>query len=102
MKHRFSLAVGAAGALAVALPGQMTGIGAAPTHMFLSCDDRTNCTEVQNSAEVFGANYYVGHDEPSTLFYSSVPGSGNRMTYRLTLPVDPPELLRPTLTISSS
>jgi len=90
MKHRFSLALAAVGALAVALPGQVTGISAAPTHMFLSCDDRTNCTEVQNSAEVFGANYYVGHDEPSTLFYSSLPGSGNQMTYRLTLPSDPP------------
>src|SRR5438874_3190767 len=47
------------------------------------------CTEVQDPEEVFGEGNYVGHDEPSTLFYSSVPGSGNRMQYQLTLPTDP-------------
>ena len=29
---------------------------------------------------------YVGHDEPSVLFKSAVPGSGNDMTYTVTLP----------------
>src|SRR5579859_307880 len=33
---------------------------------------------------------YIGHDEPSALFYSSTPGSGNDMVYRLQLPRDPP------------
>jgi len=32
---------------------------------------------------------YVGHDEPSVLYKSGVPGSGNDMTYFLTLPKDP-------------
>ena len=32
---------------------------------------------------------YVGHDEPSVLFKSSVPGSGNDITYEMTLPKDP-------------
>jgi hypothetical protein len=32
---------------------------------------------------------YVGHDEPSVLFKSRVPGSGNNMTYTMTLPKDP-------------
>jgi hypothetical protein len=36
-------------------------------------------------------NEYVGHDEPSVLFKSSVPGSGNDMTYQVTLPKDPPQ-----------
>jgi hypothetical protein len=35
---------------------------------------------------------YVGHDEPSVLFYSSSAGSGNSMTYTITLPKDPPTL----------
>jgi hypothetical protein len=48
------------------------------------------CTEVADSESVFGENVYVGHDEPSTLFYSQVAGSGNRMQYRLTVPKDPP------------
>src|ERR1700759_1739401 len=37
----------------------------------------------------FGDDVYVGHDEPSVLFKSSVPGSGNDMTYTVTLPRDP-------------
>jgi hypothetical protein len=32
---------------------------------------------------------YVGHDEPSVLFKSGRPGSGNDMTYTITLPRDP-------------
>ena len=35
---------------------------------------------------------YTGHDEPSTLFYSNIPGSGNNNLYFLTLPKDPPTL----------
>jgi hypothetical protein len=31
--------------------------------------------------------YYVGHDEPSLEFKSGVAGSGNDMTYIMTLPV---------------
>jgi hypothetical protein len=34
---------------------------------------------------------YVGHDEPSVEFKSGVPGSGNDITYTVTLPVDPQE-----------
>jgi hypothetical protein len=45
------------------------------------------CTEVANSDKVFG--HYVGHDEPSMLFYSHKPGSGYRMSYNVTLPTDP-------------
>ena len=45
------------------------------------------CTEVADSDDVFG--HYVGHDEPSMLFYSNRPGSGNHLRYTLTLPTDP-------------
>jgi hypothetical protein len=34
-------------------------------------------------------NWYVGHDEPSTKFISSQPGSGNTMTYLMKIPTDP-------------
>jgi hypothetical protein len=37
---------------------------------------------------------YIGHDEPSVLFYSNKAGSGNNNTYNLVLPKDPP--LKPT------
>lgn len=33
---------------------------------------------------------YVGHDEPSLIFYSSTPGSGSTSIYNLILPKDPP------------
>jgi hypothetical protein len=33
--------------------------------------------------------WYVGHDEPSTKFISSQPGSGNTMTYLMKIPTDP-------------
>ena len=34
-------------------------------------------------------DYYIGHDEPSALFYSNRPGSGNSNVYQVTLPTDP-------------
>jgi len=42
-----------------------------------------------------GTNYegqYVGHDEPSLLFYDDRPGSGNASTYRLRLPNEAPTM----------
>lgn len=45
------------------------------------------CVEVADSDEVFG--HYVGHDEPSLLFDSTRPGSGNQMRYSGILPRDP-------------
>ena len=44
-------------------------------------------TAVKHGAHIFG---YIGHDEPATLFYSNVPGSGYDNTYQMTLPKDPP------------
>ena len=35
---------------------------------------------------------YIGHDEPSVLFYSNKAGSGNDNTYNMVLPKDPPVL----------
>jgi hypothetical protein len=58
------------------------------SHMAINCANSSGfCTEVANSDEVFG--HYVGHDEPSVLFDSTTPGSGNHMQYNLTLPSDP-------------
>jgi hypothetical protein len=48
------------------------------------------CPEVEDSAQVFGR--YVGHDEPSLLFYSNEPGSGSSTRYQLRLPEEPPTL----------
>jgi hypothetical protein len=48
------------------------------------------CAEVLDSIGYNGA--YTGHDEPSLLFYSNAPGSGNHMSYLLKIPKDPPTL----------
>jgi hypothetical protein len=50
--------------------------------------DGSLCTETANAIGYDGA--YTGHDEPSLLFYSDVPGSGNHMTWRIRLPAEPP------------
>jgi hypothetical protein len=61
----------------------------AASHRTLNCASSQFCTEVQDSEAVFGEGKYVGHDEPSTLFYSNRPGSGNSNQWALTLPRDP-------------
>jgi hypothetical protein len=47
------------------------------------------CTEANNPISYNGYSYTSGHDEPSLLFYSTTPGSGNSNVYHLTLPTDP-------------
>ena len=83
------LVVGAT--LAAANPAtapRATRAASASQHMAINCQYSGMCAEVANPAEVFGPEY-VGHDEPSAVFYSNVPGSGNHMTYSLRLPRDP-------------
>ena len=83
---------------ALAIPAALAGGGitssasssgpTAPTHIDCSNSNRFLCAEVNLSDDVFG--HYVGHDEPSVLFYSNKAGSGNEMSYTGTLPVEPP------------
>jgi len=74
----------AASVAAVAPAAASTG-----QHAAINCEYSAVCAEVANSSDVFGSEY-VGHDEPSAVFYSDVPGSGNHMTYSMRLPNDPP------------
>src|SRR5437660_4148454 len=73
--------------------GYIPRANAAPavsSHPHINCAaGAVTCTEVWDSEAVFGKDHYIGHDEPSTLFYSNVPGSGNQMRYALKLPTDP-------------
>jgi hypothetical protein len=97
---RSLITVAAAGALAVTpvvAGGVVSQAGAstharthvtASRHAHINCANASAmCAEVGNSYQVFG--HYVGHDEPSTLFYSNQPGSGNHMSYNVVLPKDP-------------
>lgn len=89
----FGLAVG--GVLAFA--GLLAGPALAARHAAARYSYKPSCAyvhpmcpEVANPRAVFGPDVYVGHDEPSLLFYSNVPGSGNQMQYTITLPKEPP------------
>jgi len=87
----------AAGALAAisVLPLVPWSAFAAPSppissgHIRIDCEYSRVCPDLANPEDVYGAEY-VGHDEPSVLFYSNVPGSGNQMRYDVTVPSDPP------------
>ena len=80
--------------LASLIVGQ-AGIARADTEHYSLCQARSYlCQDVANSPHAFGE--YVGHDEPSVLFYSKTPGSGYNMTYTLRLPRE--SKLRPTQT----
>src|ERR1051326_5599700 len=71
-----------------AIRAAATPAHAATTLSYLRCGTSSlRCPELKDSETAFG--HYVGHDEPGTLFYSNVPGSGNHMRYQLTLPSDP-------------
>jgi len=84
LRSRFTFA-----AIASLLVGLFPGapVAAGDIHSHIECGvSRSLCAEVDD-LEAFSS--YVGHDEPSLLFYSNRPGSGNRMQYVLTLPTDP-------------
>jgi hypothetical protein len=51
----------------------------------LCSSKRSLCVDAQH----YPNGKYVGHDEPSLEFKSNLPGSGNDMTYTMTLPRDP-------------
>src|SRR6516164_2492581 len=55
----------------------------------IKCDDVNSglCTELVDRTNYEGK--YIGHDEPSVLFYSNHAGSGNFNFYKLKLPKDP-------------
>jgi hypothetical protein len=57
-------------------------------HVHLDCEYSRLCPDLANPQDVYGSEY-VGHDEPSLLFYSNTPGSGNHMRYNMTVPSDP-------------
>jgi hypothetical protein len=72
------------GMLFVGLPQ----VSASVPHRIINCQYDARCLEVHDPQSA-GFEYYVGHDEPSMLFYSNQPGSGNNSTYQLTLPKEP-------------
>jgi hypothetical protein len=86
----FVVALAIPAALAGGVAGRASSATAkAPSHIDCSNGGRFLCTEVFDSEKVFGQGHYVGHDEPSVLFYSNKAGSGNEMQYSGILPTEP-------------
>jgi hypothetical protein len=50
------------------------------------------CTDPSDPINDIAGGPYVGHDEPSILFYDKRHGSGNDVTYNIRLPKDPPTM----------
>ncbi|HYV79377.1 MAG TPA: hypothetical protein VE979_14700, partial [Streptosporangiaceae bacterium] len=86
-----ALVVVAAGAPAVSAQTQQPAALSAATLHLLSGDDPLCSSGSSLCADPYDNPYgqYVGHDEPSLIYKSGIPGSGNDMTYTVTLPKDP-------------
>jgi hypothetical protein len=89
--HAFTLTAAATVAFAACLISAGAALGATSGAGKLGLDDPLCASGVSLCADVHGTlnGYYVGHDEPSLEFKSNIPGSGNDMTYLITLPKDP-------------
>jgi hypothetical protein len=72
-----------------------TATSAAKAYQWGLCSDgahSADCADVSNAYPTVGwGGSYVGHDEPSLLFYSNRPGSGSNQNYVVQLPKDPPK-----------
>jgi hypothetical protein len=88
---------GALGGTAAGARAAAPAAGAAPvTAKAQACvKGHMMCTEVEDYESAFGDNNYVGHDEPSVLYYSNVPGAGNHNEWQVTLPKEPPPAVKP-------
>jgi hypothetical protein len=94
-----SLIVAAAAGVLAAVAAYAPAAGAAPHQAALQGKaldsygsyNEPFCVSHSSTCADPSDNYgqYVGHDEPSLEYKSGVPGSGNDMTYTLTLPTDP-------------
>jgi hypothetical protein len=76
-------------AVVSALGGSSVASTQAATEAPLCVQHPWLCVEQKDPWTYHGYTYPSGHDEPSLLFYSTTPGSGNSQQYQLTLPTDP-------------
>ena len=80
------LLVGSFVALAVVVFASLIGSARAGG---LNCSESEAVLCAETNDSIGYAGEYTGHDEPSLLFYSNSPGSGNSNLYKLQLPTDP-------------
>ncbi len=63
-----------------------------PHNEFFKCNEPSGILCAEQRDNPGGSEYYVGHDEPSLLFYSNTAGAGFNNIYRIRLPKEPPML----------
>ena len=90
----FALLAAAAVSLLVASGGAAAGgVGSTASGASRTCKIVLPlCTDPSEPINDLAGGPYVGHDEPSLLFYDHRPGSGNDVTYNIRLPKDPPTM----------
>jgi len=76
------------GSILVAGGGLPAQAASSSKHIHITCEYSRVCPDVNDQSNVF--DEYTGHDEPSLLFYSDAPGSGNQFQSIVTIPRDPP------------
>jgi len=91
----YAAAMPAAVVTAAPTPAAHSASSTAPRNVPRCSSNTMLCTEVYDSEDVFGAGTYVGHDEPSALFYSNTAGAGNHNRWVVTMPKDPPHAVVP-------
>jgi hypothetical protein len=62
---------------------------ASPPRQGFNCDKPSGILCAEQRENPGASEYYVGHDEPSLLFYSNERGAGSNNVYRIRLPKDP-------------
>jgi hypothetical protein len=82
------LAVGAAAVLVFPASAPASAAQENASSVHYCADNGVLCAEPAEPLNYEGN--YIGHDEPSLLFYSNTPGSGTNQRYQVTLPTDPP------------
>jgi hypothetical protein len=91
VKHRLILSligVACLGASALIVPSNAAAL-TTTGHVESFCEAHVGvCPDTRTHLNYEGN--YVGHDEPSVLFYSGAPGSGNSNTWHLRLPHESP------------
>src|SRR5690349_2989001 len=87
MRKALSALAGLAALFGVLVGAGPAAASGAPTGPW-TCDQNSPfCTEPNDPYSPAGN--YIGHDEPSVLFYDSRPGAGYDVTYRIRLPKEP-------------
>jgi hypothetical protein len=90
MRRTLAVLAGAvlAGSFAAVPAAAAPQTAAAHPGKLLCAEGSPLCAEPLDSIGYEGE--YTGHDEPSVLFYSRTPGSGNNARYEVVVPKDPP------------